>query len=142
VSVEKRQLLRTVRGIIGRVQIDRDQTSTTPQSFTMPSDHGVGQCFCHAKQFLAIRSIFKARESRLRSQIVSLLRIPTDQQFVHRVAGQTRGIVRIFITTGDGHDALREEFMQFVPHFSLLSLVFQTRGQGRNEAQTLVSSFQ
>ena len=105
--IEERQLLLAVRRIIRGIQIDGDPASATMQTLAMPLNHAVGQRFRHAKQLFAIRTIFKAREGRLRSQIFPFHGIPTDQEFVHRVASQAGRVIGIFVSTGDGHDPLR-----------------------------------
>ena len=48
--IKKRQLLRAMGGIIGRIQIDGDEPSAAVQPFAMSLDHCVGQCFGQAKQ--------------------------------------------------------------------------------------------
>jgi len=65
------------------------------QSLAMSFNDTVRQRFRHAQQFLAIRSIFKARQSRLRRQVLAVERIPTDQQLVDRIARQPRRIVGV-----------------------------------------------
>jgi hypothetical protein len=85
VTIKKRQLLLAVGGIVGGIQIDRDPPRPTMQPLAMPLDHRIGQCFRDAKQCLAIHTVFKTRERRLRSQVFSPVRIPTHQQFVHRI---------------------------------------------------------
>jgi hypothetical protein len=67
------------------------------QTLSVSLNDTVCQRFRHAQQFLAIRSIFKARQSRLRRQILAVDRIPTDQQLVDRIARQPRRIVGVFI---------------------------------------------
>ncbi len=79
VPIKKAQLLSAMRGIVGGIQIDGDQTRATVQPLTMPFDHRVGQCFGHAKQLFATHTIFKTREGGLRSQIFPLHGITTDQ---------------------------------------------------------------
>jgi len=50
---------------------------------------------------------------------------------VHRVARQSGGIVGSFVATGDGHDPLGEQLIDFVTDLSLLAVVFQTSCQRR-----------
>jgi hypothetical protein len=97
VAIEKSELLLAVRGVIGGIQIDGDATGATIQTLTMAFNDAVRQRFRHAQQFLTIRSIFKAREGRLRSQILAIDGIPTDQQLVDRIRCQPCRIVGIFI---------------------------------------------
>jgi hypothetical protein len=60
----------------------------------------------------------------LRSQILAVDRIATDQPFLDRVGSEACGIVRIFVSTGDGHDPLRQQHL--VMDFDRLPLVFET----------------
>jgi hypothetical protein len=50
---------------IGGIHIDRDPTGPTMQTLAMAFNDPVRQRFRHAQEFLAIRSIFKTRQSRL-----------------------------------------------------------------------------
>jgi hypothetical protein len=88
VAIEKSELLLAVRGVVGGIQIDGDATGATMQTLTMSFNDAVRQRFRHAQQFLTIQSIFKARQGRLRSQILAVDGIPTDQQLVDRIRGQ------------------------------------------------------
>ena len=129
--IKKRQLLCAMRRIVGRIQIQGDQTSPTVQTLAMAFDHRVRQGFGHAKQFFTIHAIFKPRKGRLRSQIFPFDGITTDQEFVHWVARQPCRIVGIFVATGDGHDPLGQQLIDFVTDLSLLAVVLQTSCQRR-----------
>jgi hypothetical protein len=94
----------------------------------------VRQRFRHAQQFLAIRSIFKARQSRLRSQILAVHGIPTDQQLVDRIGCQPCRIVGVFISQCDGHDSLSNQLMQLMLHLTGLPVISQTSRQCRSQA--------
>jgi hypothetical protein len=70
VTVEEAKRLRSVGGIVRRVQINRDPTGLAPQKPAMSFDCAVGQVFTQAEQLFAIAGIFKARPSRLRGQVL------------------------------------------------------------------------
>src|SRR5262249_38154375 len=108
--VEEAQLLGAMGGIVGRMQIDGDASSPTLQSTAMTFDHALGQGLAETKQLFAISTIFKARQGRLRSQILTLDGVATDQQFVYRIGTQPGRIVGIRIPTRDRHDSLGKEF--------------------------------
>ena len=67
--IEKRQLLRTMRSIVGRIQIQGDQTSPTAQPLAMTLDHALGQRRARAIKLTRTNRIFKARQRRLRGHI-------------------------------------------------------------------------
>jgi hypothetical protein len=49
-------------------------------------------------------------------------------------------VVCIFVSTGDGHDPLREQFFDLVMDFVRLPLVFETRRKSSGQSQPSVSS--
>ncbi len=133
-AIEKGELLLAVRGVVGGIQIDGDATGPTMQTLTMACNDTVRQRFRHAQQFLTIRSIFKARQGRLRSQILAGDGISTDQQLVDRIRCQPCRIVGVFISQGNGHDSLRNKLTQLMLHLTGLPVIFQTSRQCRCQA--------
>ena len=73
--IKKRQLLRAMGGIIGRIQIDGDPPSPAVQPFPMSLDHHVGQCFGHAKQLFTTHTHTIFFPARLRLPVECLERI-------------------------------------------------------------------
>jgi hypothetical protein len=69
VTVEEAKRLRSMGGIVGRAQVNRDPTSLAPQTPAMSFDCALGQVFTQAEQLFAIAGIFKARPSLLRGQV-------------------------------------------------------------------------
>ena len=134
VAIEKGELLLAVRGVVGGIHIDGDPTGATMQTLTMAFNDTVRQRFRHAQQFLAIRSIFKTRQSRLRSQVLAGDGIPTDQQLVDRIARQPCRIVGVFISQCDGHDSLSNQLTQLMLHLTGLPVISQTSRQCRSQA--------
>ena len=104
------------------------------QTLTMSFNDAVRQRFRHAQQFLTIRSIFKARQGRLRSQILAVDGIPTDQQLVDRIRGQPCRIVGVFISQREGHDPLSNQLTQLMLHLTRLPVISQTSRQCRCQA--------
>src|SRR5271157_4300447 len=74
-SVEKRQLLRPLGGIVGRIQIEGDAAHTTAQALGMALDHAGRQRFAQTIEFLHSDGVLKTRQRRLRSQISTRSRI-------------------------------------------------------------------
>ena len=66
-GIKKGELLLAVRGVVGGIHIDGDAPGATMQTLAMSCNDTIRQRFRHAQQFLAIRSIFKTRQRRLRS---------------------------------------------------------------------------
>jgi len=87
------------------------------QTLAMSFNNTVRQRFRHAQEFLAIRSIFKARQSRLRSQILASEGIrPTSNCGSDH--SQPRRIVGVFISQRDGHDSLSNQLTQLMLHLT------------------------
>ena len=59
VPIKKGELLLAVCRIVRRIQIDGDSAGTPMQPFSVALDDAIGQGLAQAKQFLAIRGIFK-----------------------------------------------------------------------------------
>src|SRR5437870_12810112 len=87
-SVEKRQLLRAVRGIVGWVQIDGDAIGAMAQPLGVTPDHTLGQELARSIEFLYPNSVLETRQRRLRSQIATFRRIAIQKQFVNREIGR------------------------------------------------------
>src|SRR5580692_11602760 len=75
VPVEERQLLPTMRGIVGGIQIDGDAIGAMAQPLGVTPDHALGQELARTIQFLDPNSVLETRQRRLRSQIATLDRI-------------------------------------------------------------------
>ena len=74
-SVEERQLLRAVRGIVGRVQIDGDAISAMAQPLGVTPNYALGQELTRTIEFLYPNSVLETRQGRLRSQVATFDRI-------------------------------------------------------------------
>ena len=64
-SVEERQLLRAVRGIVGRIQIDGDAIGAMAQTLGVAPDYAVRQELAQAIEFLDPNSVLETRQRRL-----------------------------------------------------------------------------
>src|SRR5271157_617775 len=124
-AVEKRQLLRPVRGIVGRVQIQSDAARTTAQALGMTLDHAGRQRFAQTIKFLHSDGVLKTRQRRLRSQIAARARIAVQQQLVNRIGGQASRIVGVRIAARDREHTLRQKFLQGMIDLARLPLVSQ-----------------
>jgi hypothetical protein len=69
VAVEKRQLLRPMRGIVGGVEIDGDQPGAMVQPLRMTFDHTLGQRRAHVIKLAQANRVLEARQRRLRGHI-------------------------------------------------------------------------
>ena len=86
-SVEERQLLRAVRGVVGWVQIDGDAIRAMTQPLGMASDHALRQELARTIEFLDPNPVLETRQRRLRSQLATFDRIAVQEQFVNRIPG-------------------------------------------------------
>ena len=74
-SVEKRQLLRPVRGIVGRIQIESDAIGAMAQPLGVTPDHALRQELARTIEFLYPNSVLETRQRRLRRQVATRDRI-------------------------------------------------------------------
>jgi len=84
----RNQLLRPMRGIVGRIEIDGDQPCAMVQPLRMTFDYALGQRRAHVVKLARTNGIFKARQRRLRSHIETPDRIPAEHHFVHRIGSE------------------------------------------------------
>ena len=122
-TVEERQLLGAMSRIIRRIQIDRDPLGLALQAPAMPLDHRVGQRDPHPVQIRPIHRVLKARERRLRSQLLALDRVATTQQLLDRIAPQPARIIAIRVTAGDRIQPLAHQFPDRVADLARLTPV-------------------
>ena len=78
-SVEERQLLRAMRRIVGRIQIEGDAVHATAKPLGVAPDHALGQELARTIEFLDPNPIFETRQRRLRSQVATLDRIAVQK---------------------------------------------------------------
>jgi hypothetical protein len=78
-SVEKRPLLRAVRGIVGRIQIDGDAIGAMSQPLSVTPDHTLRQELARTIEFLDPNPVLETRQCRLRSQVAAFDRIAIQE---------------------------------------------------------------
>ena len=69
--VEERQLLRTMRRIVGGIQINRHPISPVPQSLAVTPHYADRQGFAHPIEFFHSHPILETRQRRLGGQVVT-----------------------------------------------------------------------
>ena len=142
VPVEEGQLLRAVRRVIGRVQIDRQVFAAPPEAPAMPLDHTVGECLTHPIQLRAPRCILKARERGLGRQRRPRDRIAIEQELVDRVLGKPRRISPVGVPAGDPVEPLAQQVPHRVLDLAALAPIYQTPGQPPTQIQPGIAGLQ
>src|SRR5271167_242618 len=137
VTVEERQLLRPVRGIVGRVQIDGHAADAAPQALSVALDHTGRKGLAQTVELLASDGV-----RGLRSQIAARDRIAIEQHLVNGISGQASRVVGIRIAAGDGEHALRQQLAQTMIDLASLSLVPKTSRQTTDQSVAPVGSLQ
>ena len=100
VAVEERVLLRPVRRVVRRVQIDRDAPRPPVQTAAMPLDDPRGQLVGHAVERAAVDCVLEPRQRRLRRQALARNRVSVEQQLVDGVVGETVAIIAVGMAAG------------------------------------------
>jgi len=85
-------------GIVSRVQVDRDASGLSAQSFGVALDHDISDFFSHAEEFFRRGAIFKARKSGLGTEVLAFDRITIQQEFLHRIGGQRVRVIAVGIS--------------------------------------------
>jgi hypothetical protein len=109
VHLTRFQLLRTVRRIVGDIEIKSDAPRAAAEPTAMPLDHRRRQLPAHRIERARADAILKPRHRRLGRPGLPLHRIPIEQQSLDRSVGQAIGIVRVGIATGEAENASRRE---------------------------------
>ncbi len=136
-AIEEGQLLRAVRLVFGRVEVDRDPphaAAATP----MPGNHGVGQRVAQAEQPSGRGPVLEARDRRLRRQPAAVERIAIHQQLVDRIVGESVGVIPVGMATRDREDALREQVADPVRHAGRRARLGRRRRQRGQQAEPAV----
>jgi len=142
IAVEKGELLRSVGGILGRVEIDRDPSGFAPQSAAMAFDDRTGERFADAKKFLGANAVLEARKCRLACQRGAVDRVATDEHLVDGIICQASGVVAIGVAARHREHSLPNELGDLVGDLGGITSVFDASGQAFGQPQSLIGGFQ
>ena len=142
VPVEEGELLRAVRRVIRRIEIDGDVPGPPVAAALMALDHARGQFASHPIQFLHADLILEARDRGLGRERVASDGVAPEQEFVNRVVGEPIGVVRIGMAAGEAEDALRQQLLERVPHLPRLPIIHETAREAIDQSVARVRGFQ
>ena len=131
--MKKVSLLRPVRRVVGRVQVDRDPPRPTLPALPVALDDALGQLPSHPVQGAPTRAVLEARQRRLRRQTLAGHRVPPQQQLVDGILGQMVGIVPVRMAARDAEHPLADQVFERVPDLLRRALVGQTPGEALDE---------
>jgi hypothetical protein len=132
--LKKRVLLRPVRRVVRRVQVDRDAPRPPGQAAAMPRDDPRGQLLGHAVDPAAVDRVLEPRQRRLRGQALTRNRVSVEQQLVNGVVGEAVAVVAVGMAAGDAEDAPADQVRERVPSLVRRPLVEQTPGERLDQA--------
>ncbi len=135
-TVEERELLSTVGGVVGGIELKGDAPSPATQPSAVPLDDDLGQRFAETIERPWTHGVLESGEGRLGRQGVTIDRMTIDEQFMDRVVGETRGVVGVRVTAGDGVDTLPEELHHLMLDFPRLSIVRKRDGEPLGQSET------
>ena len=128
--MKERVLLRAVRPVVGRVQIDRDTPRPPVQAAPMPVDDAGRQLPAHPIEGGAAHPVLEPRDRRLRRQARARHRVPPEQQLVDGVVG----IVAVRVAARDAEDPLADHVREGVPNLLRGAFVGQTSCERLDQA--------
>ena len=137
-AIEEGELLLPVGGIVGRIEVDRDAPGPAPEPRAMVLDDQVGQPEAGQIELLPPHRVLEPGERRLGRQIRPREGIALEQELVHRVLGQARGVVAVGVAAGDPIDALPHQLDHLVLDLAGLPVVDQTGRQPLGDPQAVV----
>ena len=123
--VEEAELLLAVGRIVGRIEVDRDAPGPALEPRAMLLDHEIGQPDARQIERLPPHGVLEPGERRLGGQVGTGERIALEQQLVHRILGQARGVVAVGVAAGDPVDALPHQLDQRVVDLAGLPRIAQ-----------------
>ena len=129
VPVEQGVLLRPVRRVVRRVQVDGDAPRLPVQTAAMALDDPRRQLVRHAVERAAVERVLEPRQGRLRCQALTRNRVSVEQQLVHRVVGEVVAVVAVGMSAGDAEDALADQVRERVTGLVRRALVEQAPGE-------------
>ena len=140
-AVEQGELLITVRGIVGGIEIDHhaaDPAALEPSSVVFEND--VRERLAETVHVLGTNGVLEARECGLRGESIALDGIAPDQHLVDRVVGKQGSIVGIGIAAGDGEHALPEQIMKVMDDLPGLAIIAQGSRQTLRQTNPAIGS--
>ena len=141
-SVEETELLGTVGGIVGRVQINSNALTLFPRRRAWRSITTSASSSSHAEEFFRRWSIFKARKCRLGTQTLTIDRIAVEQEFLDGIVGQGVSVIAVGISGSNSVDPLSEKITAAMDDLSRLSAVADTPGEALGERQLIIDRLQ
>ena len=128
-----------VRLVFSDIEIDRNEAPASASAPPpMTRNHRVGERMAHREQHPRSGGVFEARDRGLRREATAGDRIPTQQQLVHRIIGESVGIIPVRMATRDGEDPLGEQVADPVRHTRGRPRIGDRRGEGRQQAELVV----
>ena len=115
VAVEERELLLAVGGIVGRIEVDRDESHAVAEPLAVVGQDGRRPTARPEPiQVGAAHRILEPRQRRLRAQGRAGERIAVEQQLVDRIVGQPGGVVAVGVAAGQPEHALPQQIAERV----------------------------
>ena len=138
-SSPARTLVKTVPRVSQRVL----PSATRPRQPTPVSlDHRIRQPVGHAIQVGRLQPVLEARQRRLRGQRLSMDRIPTQQQLVHRILCQLARVIGVGVAQRDREDSLLQQLLERVRHLPRLPRILQAFRQRLRQPEPLVDALE
>jgi len=122
IIIEQRQLLGTMRGIIGIVDIQNNPIG----SALIRTDKAVDKRLAYAVQGCAAHGVLQSRHRRLAAQVIAADRSTTTGYLQSRIGPQRVAVVSVFIPAGYLHNPLGYQFPHGVADVALASAVGNT----------------
>ena len=119
VGIEQAQLLVTMNGIKGVVDIQHDLSGRVCKRGAIEPHH----LMRHPEERPPVSQVFHTRDRGLRAQRGPGLGIPLESELERRIIAQISGIVAVFISSRDHHDPEPDDVFQAVPHLARLARI-------------------
>ena len=132
-AVEQAQLLATVHGVEGVVDVEHDAARHLAKALAILVHHDAA----HAQQGVPVRQVLGPRHRGLRAQ-VAMLRQPIHRQLEQRVSPQAVGVVAVLVTGGDHQHAEADDLIEPVHDALGRPRVTDARGKTPGDPQSLL----
>jgi hypothetical protein len=138
VTVKEAELLGSMGGVVGRVEIEDDLATAPTQPLPVSIEDDPDESLPHPVKVASRYRVFKPGDGRLRAQRRTLDGIPIEDHLIDRIVSKAGSIVGVGIATGDAKDPLGKKLSDFVFDTAGTTSIDNRAGKLVDQSQPLV----
>lgn len=142
VAVVEAEHLLTVRGIHGRVEVERHDPGSPAEAASVTLEDRVGDRVDELVELHRLRRVLETRDRRLGGQTISVHRASAYEHLVDRIVGELVAVVAIGIPQGDGEQPLLNQLAKTVTNLARRPSIPQALGEPLAQPELLVEGLE